>query len=205
MELGSETSRAVVRAWCGRACPGQEPEYRPFPDVPRRNLFQERVEIALMARLLPLPRGRRVLEVGCGRGVALPALARRLRPSRLAGLDVDRSLLREARERLERTGAAHEVELVHGDVRALPFPDASFDLVIDFGTCYHVARRTRALGEIARVLADGGRFVHETRANQWLAHPVRSRGRRLPWESVPELLPERTRALWGSRLRVARR
>lgn len=33
-----------------------------------------------------------------------------------------------------------DIELVQGDLRALPFPMASFDLVIDFGTCYHVSR-----------------------------------------------------------------
>jgi SAM-dependent methyltransferase len=87
-----------------------------------------------------------------------------------------------------------------GDVRALPFPDASFDLVVDFGTCYHVSRREQALREIARVLATGGRFVHETRLSQALSHPVRSRGRFLPWEVVSELAAERHALLWASRV-----
>jgi SAM-dependent methyltransferase len=201
MELASETGRAIARAWRGRAEPDEE--YQPFPDVARRNLFQERIEVPVMARLLALPERCRVLEVGCGRGVALPPLARRLRPARLAGLDVDRSLLEAARARLEGERIESDVELVHGDVRSLPFPDGSFDLVVDFGTCYHVAPRAQALREIARVLAEGGRFAHETRASQWLAHPVRSRGRLLPWEVVPELVPERRGVLWASRRKAA--
>ena len=36
-------------------------------------------------------------------------------------------------------------------MRVLPFPEASFDLVVDFGTCYHVSRRALALREITRV------------------------------------------------------
>ena len=87
-------------------------------------------------------------------------------------------------------------------MRGLPFPEASFDLVVDFGTCYHVSRRAQALREIARVLAVGGRFVYETRPSQLLAHPVRSWGRRLPWDAVPELVPDRHALLWASRVKA---
>ena len=181
---------------------GPEPEYQPFPDVGRRNRWQEALEVPAMVRSLGLPRGQRVLEVGCGRGVALPPLVRWLRPARLAGLDVDQGLLEIARSRLQEHALERQVELVLGDVRELPFPDASFDVVIDFGTCYHVARRPHALREIARVLAPGGLFVHETRASQLLSHPVRSFGRFIPWRAVPELRPRRHALLWASRVRV---
>jgi ubiquinone/menaquinone biosynthesis C-methylase UbiE len=62
----------------------------------------------------------------------------------------------------------------------MPFADESIDIVIDFGTLYHIARSPAALDEIARVLVPGGAFVYETKASQFLSHPVRSRGRRLP-------------------------
>jgi ubiquinone/menaquinone biosynthesis C-methylase UbiE len=178
-----------------------EPEYQPFPDVNRRNHWQEALEVPVMVKSLGLAEGQRVLEVGCGRGVALPPLTSWLRPRRLAGLDVDRPLLEIARSRLRELCLESQVELVHGDVRELPFPEASFDVVIDFGTCYHVARRARALHEIARVLAPGGLFVHETRASQLLSHPLRSFGRQLPWQAVPELRPRSHALLWASRVK----
>jgi hypothetical protein len=61
------------------------PEYQPFPNEGARNWRQEHVEIPLMVAALSLPRGARVLEVGCGRGIALPVLDRYLTPTRLVG------------------------------------------------------------------------------------------------------------------------
>src|SRR4051812_33728629 len=103
-----------------------EREYCPFPNEPGRNTRQAAIEVPLMVRALGLPAGGRVLEVGCGRGVAVPALARLLGPARLAGLDLDAGLLEEARARADAAGIA--VELVPGDVRRMPFPEGSFDL-----------------------------------------------------------------------------
>ena len=173
--------------------------YREFPDVARRNAMQELLEVPALVRLLDLPRGRRILEVGCGRGVALAPLARLCEPIRLSGLDIDARLLAEARERLAARGL--QAELVCGDIREMPFPDACFDVVVDFGTCYHVSRPEAALREIARVLDDGGVLVHETPLSQLLAHPRRSVGRRLPWHATPELTRRRTAVLWSSRAR----
>jgi ubiquinone/menaquinone biosynthesis C-methylase UbiE len=179
--------------------PSADREYRPFPNEEGRNSRQSSLEIPLMIHALGLAVGGRVLEVGCGRGVALPVLARLLRPSHLVGLDAEAEFLAEARSRLDDAGIT--AELIPGDVRRMPFPDAAFDLVVDFGTCYHIARAETALAEITRVLAPGGLFVHETPVSQLLSHPVRSFGRRIPWRLAPLLERQRTALLWSVRRR----
>jgi ubiquinone/menaquinone biosynthesis C-methylase UbiE len=176
-----------------------ELEYRPFPNEAGRDTRQATIEIPLMVRALGLPTGGRVLEVGCGRGVALPGLARLLRPSRLVGLDIEPAFFAEAGQRLEVAGVV--AELVPGDVRRMPFLRASFDLVVDFGTCYHIARPGAALAEIARVLTAGGLFIHETPVSQLLSHPVRAFGRRLPWKGFACFERQRTAVLWSARRR----
>jgi len=193
--------------WRGRPAPPSEVgDYMPFGNVEVRNGLQALVEIPLMIRALKLPRGAQVLEIGCGRGVALPVFDDRLEPVELIGLDIDGALLAEARERVRnsRTYAT----LVEGDVRDLPFEAARFDLVVDFGPCYHVSDtmdgRRAALREVARVLRTGGLFVHETRMAQRLAHPLRSFGRTLPWWAVPSLVPDRSGLLWGARRKIDR-
>ena len=164
--------------------------YARFPNEAGRNARQATLEVPALVRALRLPQGGHVLEVGCGRGVALPVLQRLLAPKRLVGLDVDPALLAEANS---------PAELVCADVRAMPLPDAAFDLVVDFGTLFHIARPADALVEITRVLRPGGLFVHETRASQLLSHPVRARGRCIPWSAAPLLRPHRHAGLWASR------
>ena len=176
-----------------------EPEFQPFPMIESRCWFHERIEVPTLVRALGLPRNARVLEVGCGGGFALAPFITLLEPLRLVGLDIDEELLALASRRL--AASDHPVELVHGDVREMPFDDADFDLVVDFGTCYHIARPADALREIARVLRPGGAFVTETPLNQLFAHPMRTRGRSLPWGSSG-LAPLRHVGMWQSRLRV---
>jgi ubiquinone/menaquinone biosynthesis C-methylase UbiE len=173
-------------------------EYRSFPDRSERNALQRTLELPLFLALLGVPCGARVLEVGCGRAIALPVIHERRCPSRLVGIDVDRSLLAEAADNVTGLG----VELVHGDVRAMPFPASSFDVVIDFGTLYHVGRPAAALREVARVLAPGGLFCLETPLNQASSHPLRWGGRTLPWDAVPELRSGRRALMWCSRTRA---
>ena len=178
-----------------------------FGNVAARNDLQALVEVPLLIRALRLPRGGRILEIGCGRGIALPVLAGRLAPSALVGVDVDAELLAAAERHLLSHGV--QATLLHADVRDLPLESSSFDLVIDFGTCYHVSGGTAgacsALTEIARVLRPGGLFVHETPVAQHLAHPVRSFGRSLPWRATPALARDRTAVLWSVRRRMAER
>lgn len=168
--------------------------YRPFANQEYRNALQCRLEIPALLRALPIARGCRLLEVGCGRGIGLGELAKRCAPSRLVGLDIAPDLIAVARARL---GAG--AELYVGDVRRLPFGDREFDVVIDFGTCYHVDEPGVALREIARVLDVGGLFIHESPLAQVIAHPIRSGGRRLPWHETAELEGDRQAGLWASR------
>lgn len=178
--------------------PDALPEYEPFPNVELRNSIQYAVEVPLMARVLDVPPGARILEVGCGRGIALAALSRFRRPARLVGVDIDPEAIEDATRRT----AGLPVELVRADVRALPFGEGEFEVVIDFGTCYHVARAEAAVAEIARVLRPGGSFLTETRMSQALAHPIRTGGRGLPWRAAPELVRTRTAVLWSSQRKV---
>lgn len=175
-------------------------EYVAFGNRETRNGLQERIEIPLMIRALRLPKGQRILEVGCGRGIALPVLASRLAPRALVGIDVDHALVAIAQQRLRALDVDAMVQ--HADVRSMPFDDASFDLVIDFGTCYHISGARAALAEIARVLAPGGLFVHETPIAQHLAHPIRSFARSLPWRHARQLVRRRTAILWTVRERI---
>ena len=169
----------------------------PFPSVAPRNALQECLELPLMLRALSVPAGGDMLEIGCGRGVALPVIADGLHPSSLTGIDVDIAARSDATSRaLERRT---QVRLHCGDVRRMPFDDGSFDVVFDFGTCYHIANASGALREIARVLKPGGLFVTETVLSQLLAHPFRTRGHALPWRSVPEMKLVRHAGLWQMR------
>ncbi len=172
-------------------------DYEEFPNIGRRNLTQELIEIPLVVGLMKIPPGIRILEVGCGRGVALPPLARLCKPNALVGIDINQGFIAEAKQRISTDRFAATVRTA--DVRSLPFEDECFDLVIDFGTCYHIANAATALKEISRVLVPGGRFVHETRLGQLLSHPIRSAGLTIPWHRAPDLTAGFHRMLWGSR------
>jgi ubiquinone/menaquinone biosynthesis C-methylase UbiE len=178
-------------------------EYEPFPNEEGRNSRQSQLEIPAMVRALAIPKGARILEVGCGRGVALPVFARLCEPARLVGLDIDPELLAVAAESLREHDAT--AELVAADVREMPFDDAAFDVIVDFGTLFHIACPQAASAEIARVLAPGGTFVHETKASQLLSHPIRSHGRRLPRLEHDGLRQRRWAMLWASHTKGARR
>lgn len=155
----------------------------------------------MLVRLLRLSPAQRILEVGCGRGIGLEAIARLCKPALLTGIDIDDCLLQKAASGLQERGVP--VNLHRADVRDLPFDDDSFDIVVDFGTCHHVARPEAALREIARVLRPGGLFVHETPLAQLLAHPTRGSWQPMPWRAVPGLVPDRTAFMWSTRKKAS--
>ena len=140
----------------------------------------------------------RVLEVGCGRGAALPTLAQRLQPAELVGLDRDPEVLAIAQAR-----TAGVARLIEADAGEMPFKDASFDLVFDFGTFYHTADPEKMLSEIARILAPGETLICEARLSQLISHPTLYRNhRRRSYSYEPQLRVAAYRLLWVALARV---
>lgn len=115
-------------------------------------LFRERINRGL--RLLPRRRFGRALEVGYGAGAVQLALAPGV--DELHGVDLDASP-EVPSSMLARRG--HEPRLVRGDVRALPYDDRAFELVVCFSVFEHIREFVPALREVTRVLAPGGLFL----------------------------------------------
>jgi SAM-dependent methyltransferase len=108
---------------------------------------------------LTLGPGMRVLEVGCGDGSLWQGRTEAIPEGvSLALTDLSPGMIREARDR----PAAHAALYAVADAQHLPFSDAQFDLVIANHVLYHVPDRRRALAEIRRVLAPGGRLCATT-------------------------------------------
>jgi arsenite methyltransferase len=110
----------------------------------------------------------RALDMGCGRGAVLTAIARRLTTGSVTGIDIwstqDQS--GNAQQVTERNasleGVADRVKVQTGDMRALPFPDATFDLVVSSMAIHNISgagNRRKAVAEGFRVLKPGGRMI----------------------------------------------
>src|SRR5262245_2136061 len=101
----------------------------------------------------------RVLEVGCGTGTLLMAIAKSCPGIQVTGLDPDPRALARARRKAD--AANLQVQLDRGFADALPYPSGSFDRVFSCLMFHHLAdtdERRRMLGEARRVLAPGGRL-----------------------------------------------
>jgi ubiquinone/menaquinone biosynthesis C-methylase UbiE len=102
-----------------------------------------------------LPPRARVLDIACGTGIVARTVAARLQgQGQITGLDLNPAMLRVAR----RISAAAGLEIAwsQGDAQALPFPDASFDIVFCQQGIQFFPDRAAAVAEMYRVLAPGG-------------------------------------------------
>ncbi|MDB5411185.1 MAG: Methylase involved in ubiquinone/menaquinone biosynthesis [Rhodospirillales bacterium] len=139
-------------------------------------IHQHRLELALSwTDGLKLPAGTRVLEVGCGAGLATVALAER-------GFVVDATdpsglMLEHTRERVGRSGVSDRIRVGHADAHVLLFPDNSFDLVMALGVYPWLHSPKQATSEIVRVL-DAGGYLIATIGNRlrmpWMLDPLYS-------------------------------
>jgi len=112
--------------------------------------------------MLPAP-GRLTLDLGCGEGRVSRDL--RARGHHVVALDASPTMVSLAR------AADPTIPVVHGDASALPFADASADLVVHFMSLHDIDDLERAVAEAARVLDPGGRLCLA------IVHPFSSAGR----------------------------
>jgi ubiquinone/menaquinone biosynthesis C-methylase UbiE len=102
------------------------------------------------------PAPRRILDVGCGTGYLLDRLAARApQAEALAGIDAAPAMVEVAR----RAATDDRLRFVAGTAESLPWPAASFDLVVSTTSFDHWADQRTGLAQCARILEPGGRLV----------------------------------------------
>jgi ubiquinone/menaquinone biosynthesis C-methylase UbiE len=145
-----------------------------------------------------------VLEIGPGPGRLAVELAGRHPGLRLTGLDIDPAMVARAAARAEWAGVADRVLFVEGDVAALAFPDASFDLVTSSLSVHHWPDATAGFAEIRRVLRPDGRAIIYDLPDRWgrletMAPPLAATAAAAGLEGSVAPFP------WPGRLRLVRR
>lgn len=149
---------------------------------------QRRMELYI-ARSAGIGPGSEVLDVGCGIGGTACHLARAT-GARFHGLTPNAAQIELARAHARAQQVDERVRFVQGSAGELPFPDASFDVVLFLESACHFADREGFFREAGRVLRPGGRLAGE----DWLASERMGEAERAPlveavcdtW-AIPEL------------------
>jgi SAM-dependent methyltransferase len=145
--------------------PPQAIDYQALADDYARH---RRVHPGVLRRLLDTiaqTGARDVLEVGCGTGNYLEAIAG-ASDARVFGIDPSSAMLAQLHERMP------DAEATVGRAESLPFPDRSLDLIYSVDVMHHVVERAAYFGEAARVLRPGGWICTVTDSHEDIAARV---------------------------------
>ena len=122
-----------------------------------------------------LEAGERVLDLGSGAGTDSLIAAQMVgHEGSVTGIDMTPEMLGKARAAAAEMGATN-LEFVEGEAERLPFPDASFDVVISNGVIDLIPDKDAVFAELHRVLVPGGRIQV---ADVTIQNPVSAEGRR---------------------------
>lgn len=141
-------------------------------------IYRKRLEIVLeWIDELAIPRGEKVLEIGCGSGRCTVALAQR--NYLVHAMDSAAGMVDSTHERVGQAGVGSSVSIGLGDAHNLAFRDGNFGLVLAIGVMPYLHSPQKALSEMARVLKPGG-FLLVTAGNRWRLKRILD-----PWFSPP--------------------
>lgn len=126
---------------------------RTVPGIPAENYWFRRHEVVYQW-LAPRCAGRDVLEAGCGEGYGADLIAQVAR--RVVAVDYDPATVAHVRARYPR------VQIHHGNLAALPLPDAAVDVVVNLQVIEHLWDQPGFIAECARVLRPGGLLMVST-------------------------------------------
>lgn len=135
------------------------------PSYDTKEKYLNSFEQGKLAPLIGEVIGRKILDVGAGTGRVSTILSSQ--GALVTALDVSEKMLSVLKKKNK------QITTVVGDAEALPFPDASFDVVVSAFVIVHLKDPTRFFDEAYRVLKDGGLLV-VTNINQKDAPPVKT-------------------------------
>jgi ubiquinone/menaquinone biosynthesis C-methylase UbiE len=106
---------------------------------------------------LALPKGSRILEIGCGAGLTTIKLA--CRGYGVDAIDSSEAMVERTLREVTESGAGDRVKVFRGDANSLPFEDDTFTLVLAIGVIPWLESPDTAVREMARVLKPGGYVI----------------------------------------------
>lgn len=148
---------------------------------------------ARLVEKLGAPSGAKILDAGCG--YAYHAMRYARLGLHVVGVDFSEAAVRNARTNVKHAGLDDRITVQQADILGLPFPDGSFTYVVSWGVLMHIPEVERALKELVRVLAPGGRIalmennassLHVRLWEPFLRGAKRALGRMLPERTTTE-------------------
>jgi len=110
----------------------------------------------------------RIIDVGCGAGGTLIALAKRFPDSEIVGIDLSEPLLNIAKENAEAANVDNQLRFEKADVQSIPYSDNHFDVVINLNMVHLVQEPITLLNEMERILAPSGFIFIADLRRSWL-------------------------------------
>lgn len=133
-----------------------------------------------LAKCAHIGSGTKVVDLCAGPGGPARYLAHRY-GAFVIGIELTPARVAGASELTQLVGLSSQVQVVEGNVTALPLPDASQDAVVSQEALFHVPDLARALSEAHRVLRPGGRIAF----TDWIAHePLSAADEQLLWDGM---------------------
>lgn len=155
--MGRRDEGKLIRKFRGRNT-DEEAVIREYnslaPEYDERWFRYVRLSVRETIRRLDFRASERLLDIGCGTGTLLRAVAKSFPDAMLNGIDPSPEMLAAAREKL-----GYRTELRVGIAESLPFDDDSFDVVVSSSSLHYWRHPETALAEIVRILKPNGRIV----------------------------------------------
>jgi ubiquinone/menaquinone biosynthesis C-methylase UbiE len=114
------------------------------------------LDLPVLLKWSPLPRGSTVLEVGCGTGRIARYLSKIIKCKNYTAVDIDPKMIAQAESEAK---SSDRVIYQVADVCHLPFDENTFDMVIELDVLHHLRDWKKGIREIHRVLKPKGKFI----------------------------------------------
>jgi ubiquinone/menaquinone biosynthesis C-methylase UbiE len=112
----------------------------------------------MLLREMKVPESPLALDIACGTGLSTFSLVDYMGRGEVHGVDLSPHMVRKATENAEKIG--YDVDFREGDVENLPYPDNVFNIAISNMSFQFFPDKLKALKEIHRIMAPGGRMGH---------------------------------------------